>query len=189
MAFYRANIQFQADSALPRDAMSINPHFSGDQPQALADALKTNLVGHVSIGATKAFRIRIYDAEKSPPSYPLAEATSGTGFFATTHPRELGLCLSYYSSWNRPRYRGRLYLPIWLLGGGTGLRPTPGQMTIALDFRQMFTNGLPPAHNWIVYSPTNSDGYGVTDCWVDDEWDIQRSRGLKGTTRQTAEVP
>lgn len=188
--FYRANLSFQYDSAFPRDAMTINPHFGGDNPEALATALSTNLKAMTVLGATFPFRIRIYDAEKPPPSYPLHEITNGTGFGSwTVGPREVALCLSYYSTWNRPRYRGRLYLPAQWVGGTIGPRPTAGQITKALEFRNVLTTGLPPGHNWCVYSPTNSDGYGVTDCWVDDEWDTVRSRGLRGQTRQLAEVP
>ena len=189
MAFYRVNMAFQYDSALPRDAITINPHFGGDDPAALALVLKNNLKAVSSIGASCPFRIRVYDAMKPPPSYPLAEEVNGTGFVATGAPRELALCLSYYSTWNRPRYRGRLYLPKQWVGGSVDLRPTGAQITAALNFRSALTTGLPPAHNWIVFSERNQTGYGVTNAWVDDEWDVIRSRGLRGTTRQTATVP
>lgn len=189
MAIYRANLAFQYDSALPRDAISINPHFFGDNPDALATALMTNLKAVSSIGAACPIRIRIYDAQKAPPSYPLAEKVNGSGFVATGSPRELALCLSYYSTWNRPRYRGRLYLPKQWVGGAIDLRPTGAQMTAALNFRSVFSTGMPPSHNWVVYSELNDQAYGVSNVWVDDEWDIVRSRGLRGTTRQTAEFP
>jgi hypothetical protein len=187
MALYRVSIQFPADSALPKDVITINPHFAGDAPQALADALKTNLAAVVAIG-TKPFVIKVYDALKAPPSYPLAVASQGTGFFPTGVPREVAICLSYYAAFNRPHTRGRLYLPAFLLTGGLGVRPTSGQITAALNFRSVFTSGLPAGHKWNTYSPTTGGSEPVTNVWVDDEWDTVRSRGMKGVAREMATV-
>ena len=168
--------------------MTINPHFAGDAPQALADVLKANLAALPEIGLTKPFTIKIYDALKPPPSYPLATAAQGTGFFGTGWPREVALCLSYYASFNRPHSRGRLYIPFTLIGGALDLRPTGSQMDKVLSWREVFRTGMPSGHRWQTYSPTTGASEPVTNCWVDDEWDIVRSRGLKGTTRHTATV-
>src|SRR3954466_10470065 len=124
MAVFRAQISFQLDTAFPRDAVTITPHYQGDNAQALADALKTNLMAHSLVGAAGLpFKVRVYDAEKPPPSYPLASSANGTGFVPSSHPREIALCLSYYSTWNRPSYRGRLYIPGHLIGSQMALRP------------------------------------------------------------------
>jgi hypothetical protein len=58
-------------------------------------------------------------------------------------------------------------------------------METALDFaRKVLQVGMPSQTNWVVYSPTEKKSQGgVTDIWVDDEWDTVRSRGLKSTTR------
>jgi hypothetical protein len=188
VATYRTQISWQFDSAFARDAITINPHFNGDNPGALADALMTNLQG-VPAGPTLNFSVKVYDALKPKPNPPLVTRVHGTSFTASTHPREVALCLSYYSTYNQPRYRGRLYIPAQFIGGTLGLRPDTTQMANAMIFRTILTTGLPPAHNWVVYSPTAGKSYGVSNCWVDDEWDIIRSRGLRGTTRQLATVP
>lgn len=185
---FRVAIGFQVDSTLPRDVMQITPHFFGDDPQALADRLKTNLIAHTQV-TTKPFKIKVYNAEQAPPSYPLATAEQTGAPPSFAYPREVSICLSYYSTYNRPRYRGRIYLPAFLVGGTTGQRPTTTQITNALNFRTVLTNGLPTGHNWVVYSKTNGTSYGVSHAWVDDEWDIQRRRGLRPTTRQEANVP
>jgi hypothetical protein len=190
MATYRAQISFQLDSALPRDAVTISPHFIGDDPQGLADRLGSNLLAHANVGATVPLSVKIYDAKKAPPSYPLAIHQQGTGSKATGLPRELALCLSYYAQWNRPTFRGRLYLPLALLAvAAIGLRPSLQHMQSALDFRTIFTSGMPAGTYWVVYSRTTGQASQVTDVWVDDEWDIQRSRGLEGTDRQIAAIP
>ena len=188
MALYKAQISFPFNSEFPRDRVSINPHFAGDAPQALADALKTNLIAVAAIGAARPFTVKIYDALKPPPSYPLGVATNGTGQWDTDDPSEVALCLSYYAAFNRPSTRGRLYIPAAMITGALGLRPTAAQITQVLEFRNVFTSGLPAGAKWNTYSPTTGASEPVTNCWVDDEWDTVRSRGQRATTRQTATV-
>jgi hypothetical protein len=189
MANYRAQIGFALDSALPRDIVTINPHFTGDDAQGLADRLKANLLASPLVGATMPFTVKVYDAVKAPPSYPLAQAVSGTGFIGTSGPREVCLCLSYYAQWNRPTFRGRLYVPYALFKGPLGLRPTNTQMQAVVDFRSVFSTGMPTGTFWTVWSKKMHTAAQVTNVWCDDEWDIQRSRGLRGTTRDLAAVP
>ena len=186
---YIAKIAFQLDSTLPRDAMSINPCYFGDDAQALANSLKTNLMANTGVGADTPFTVKIYNAEKAPPSYPLATASNGTGSKGTGHPREMALCLSYYSTYNRPGYRGRVYIPLALIGGTAGIRPTQVQMQTALGWHNTLAKSLPTAHNMVVYSRHLGQSFGVSNFWVDDEWDTVRSRGLRSTTRELAAIP
>jgi hypothetical protein len=189
MATYRVQIGFQCDSALPADVETINPCFVGDNPQALGDALKNNLIATPGLAADVPFTVKVYDALKPPPNYPLYQVKNGSGFKATNYPRELAMCLSYYAAFNRPRFRGRLFIPFWIITGPTGLRPTNGQQLAAAAFADTFGKNLPANHHWAVFSKkTGGAGAIVTDWWVDNEWDIQRSRGLKGTSRITGTV-
>jgi len=183
MATYRVQIGFQLDSALPKDLVTINPHYNGDNPQALGDALKVNLLAFGPVSTTVPFTIKVYDALKAPPSYPLYTTSNGTGFYPTVRPREVALCLSYYSTYNRKSYRGRLFIPGGFITGTQDVRPTSGQMASALSWKNVIGKGLPSAHNWVVWSPKLQQSNGVSHVWVDDEWDTVRSRGLKGTTR------
>ena len=189
MAIYRAQISFPFDSGFPRDAVTINPHYFGDNAQGLADALKAGLLAFADVGPTVPFGIKVYDAEKPPPSYPLGQATNGTGFTSTNSLREAALCLSYYSTWNRPSYRGRVFIPGHFIGGALGLRPTPTQQGKAGGWANVLGKNLPSGHNWVVYSPKLGQSNGVSNWFVDDEWDIMRSRGLKPTTRITGTIP
>lgn len=185
MAIYRAQISFDVDSALPRDRMVINPHFNGTDAQGLADVLKTNLIANAHVGAATPFTVKIYDAKKAPPSYPLATSSQTGTPRTTTCPRELALCLSYYATFNRPRFRGRVYIPAGFLGGTIALRPTATQRQDVLTFATSFTTGLPSGTFWTVYSRVTGTDAQVSNWWCDDEWDIVRSRGLKGTARTT----
>lgn len=185
-SIYRVSIGFPFDSALPKDVITLNPHYIGDNPQALADALKANLVAKSEVGA-RPFTVKVYDAEKAPPSYPLGAASQAGTTPVHNGPRELAVCLSYYGLFNRPRYRGRLFIPVGMLGTVTfGLRPTAGMIAAALAWRTVFQNNLPSGHNWCVYSKMGPGATVITNCWVDDEWDVMRSRGLRPTTRSTA---
>ena len=182
MATFRVHIAFPADSALPRDEFQITPHFAGDNAQALANALKANLIAHPNV-TTKPFKIRVYDALKAPPSYPLAFAEQ-TGTPPNSQiPRELAMCLSYYATVNRPRYRGRLYIPGPFLTTGAPVRPTTVIQNAALSWAAIFDQNLPSGHNWVVWSKVAQQQNGVSNWWVDDEWDVIRSRGLRSTSR------
>jgi hypothetical protein len=188
MAIYRAQISFPVDGVLPADAMTITPHYQGDDAVALANMLKSNLAAFSPIGATKPFKIRIYDAEKAPPSYPLATAEqTGTPPSSST-PRELAMCLSYYSTYNRPRYRGRLYIPSVFIAGVPAARPSGAMITSVLGWHAPLAVGLPAQTTFSVYSRMDGKAYTVSDFWVDDEWDVVRSRGRKPTTRQTVDL-
>jgi hypothetical protein len=188
MPTYRASLQFPYDSALPRDVISVNPHFSSPDPDALAGALSANLTAWGPT-ATKPHTIKIYDATKAPPSYPLATRVVAGTPGTSSAPREVALCLSYFSTYNRPRYRGRLYLPSSWLTSSPSVRPTALIMSNAKTFAtDVLTKTLPPSTNWVVWSHINQASYGVTDYWIDDEWDTVRSRGMKSTTRQSGQV-
>jgi hypothetical protein len=186
MAIYRAQISFLVDGNLPVDAMTINPHYFGDDAQAIANVLKNNLSAFAPIGPAAPFTVKMYDAEKPPPSYPLATVVQAGTPVNSIVPRELSLCLSYYSTFNRPRLRGRLYLPSPFITGSYASRPTGAQVAEALSWNTPLTQGLPSATNMVVWSRRDRKANGVSDFWVDDEWDIVRSRGRKPTSRATA---
>lgn len=186
----KALIEFPQDSALPRDKLAITPHFLAADATALANKLKSNMTAFPQIGATRAFNIKIYDATKPKPNYPLATASQAGTTPNSTTARELALCLSYYATVNRPRHRGRLYIPVTMLGLSTiGARPTGPQMDNTLLWRGIFDLAAPGTMYWVVYSTVDKAYYPVTHCWVDDEWDIIRSRGMRGTTRVLAAAP
>jgi hypothetical protein len=188
---FRAQIAFAFDTDFPRDRVVITPHFiGGTDAQGLANLLKANLNANAHLGATAPYTINVYDAEKAPPSYPLATATNGSGHTTTNVVREVSLCLSYFSAHNRPSLRGRLYIPGFYIGGPFGERPSPTQMQNALDWRLVMTTNMEAGgYQWALWSRKLRQASPVTDCWVDDEWDIQRRRGMRGTTRVTATVP
>lgn len=191
MAIYRAQIGFVMDSVLPRDIILITPHYTGSDPQALADGLSTNLQANVNVGAAQKFTVNVYNAQGPPPHHPLGTATHGATTGSTAGPREVALCLSYYATKNQPRLRGRLYLPNGLISGASTIvaRPTTAQRSAAMSFGPTLFKTLPAGVAPVVYSKKNDSSAPITDYWVDDEWDIVRSRGNRATTRSTGTVP
>lgn len=189
MPAYRVQMAFPFDSALPKDLVTINPHFNASDPGPLLAALKANLIAWLPVSAHP-FTLKAYDASAPPPSYPLATASQAGAPAPSGFPREMALCLSYYSTYNRPRYRGRLYLPATWLGGQPGVQPTQGQIDAAMGFvTAVLAKSMPAQANWVVYSATEKKSQGgVSDYWVDNEWDTMRSRGLDATARTVAKV-
>lgn len=183
----RVQLGFPYDSALPRDVITLNPHFETPNATALAAALKQNILNYTPT-ADKPATIKVYDALKAPPSYPLATETIGGTPATAGGPREVALCLSYYAGVNRPTFRGRLYLPAWWFGVSYPVRPTTAVCDAALLFADVLTKNLPATTWWSLYSHKNRSAAQVSDLWVDDEWDTVRSRGLKNTTRRTKHI-
>jgi len=188
MPIWRLQTSFGFDTNLPRDQMVITPHFDdagvGTDPQGLCDDLAAAL--DTWTPGTMQITVKAYDAQGSTPVFPQGEkvlnASSTPG---TSTPREIALCLSFYSQRNRPRQRGRLYIPGAAFGMTTGLRPSAGNMTKVLALGPIFADLGGPDVDWVVFSRVSNDAFPVTNYYVDDEWDIQRRRGLRPTTRQT----
>jgi hypothetical protein len=154
--------------------------------QTLADDLATAVNG--KIAGTPQIRVRMYELPYVKGAGHTAEKLLNKGTSpASTLPREQALCLSFYAGQNKPRQRGRVYLPIvWLGSGYGGVRPTTPMMTAALSWRTIFENLGGVNIDWVVWSEKDAQSRPVTDVWVDDEHDTVRSRGLRPTSRLTA---
>lgn len=191
MPIWRLNVETYGDSVLPRDAMTITPHFNdggvGSDPQGLCDDLADAMVTYWS--TARQVEVTAYDAQGTPPVVPQGYAIRNAGVApASLWPREVAVCLSFFSEFNRPRLRGRLYVPV---------APMPGQAAYhggrpGTDCRQKVGDLAPILQDlggldvdWCVYSRVDDEARAVTDWWVDDEWDTIRSRGLRATTRLT----
>jgi hypothetical protein len=202
---YKVAISVLVSTLLPRDVMQVTPHFvdtNGSMaPAGLATALATNMTTYL-LSSAYGGSIKVYleDFNPAAPHPPLATATFGnaSNFLPANGPRELSLCLSYYGLQNTKRFRGRLYIPRpWTyIHMGTppasvGERPTAGELTAAMAFATVVLKpGIQPVGmSWCVASHVDKVYRLTTTYWVDDEWDQQRRRGLRGSSRQTAQFP
>lgn len=110
-------------------------------------------------------------------------ATGGAG------PREVAYCLSFYADRNTPRRRGRLYLGPF---SKSEMSERPSFGNDALHPCRKLANGLSGLGGvnvqWVQHSEATGEFHNVTNWWFDDEWDTQRSRGYRATTRSTGTV-
>lgn len=190
MPLLKVQVSIAGDSVLPRDRTVNTFHlnkeggpFTGSDYNTLAAdtcaAFKLYYLGPREI-VTK-----IYEARGAPPHYPIGQATLDSGLApASSGPREVAVCLSYYGERNLPRTRGRMFLGVATASRGSSFgRPDSTLRTAvcALGTRIAALGGLDV--DWQVYSPTSDEAENVQTCYCDDEWDTIRSRGLRPTTR------
>lgn len=131
---------------------------------------------------------RLYDMADAPPRRVVAQHTRTTATHTSEPgPREVALCLSYHGERNLPSLRGRMYMGPFPPGNLT-TRPAAPTRAALITLGQGLSSlgGVDVDH--VVYSPKNKTESKVTRIWVDDEWDTQRSRGLRASTRSTADV-
>jgi hypothetical protein len=193
VSIWRLQCTFGADSAFIRDRFVITPHFevgfdaldptAGAQVDTLCEDLATAL--NTWDLDTREITVKGYDAQGSIPVLPQGSAIRNVGLFpASTCPREMALCLSYYSGQNAPRRRGRLYIPVTLItGSGLGVRPHVTAQQKVLDLAPILKDLGGTNVDWVVYSRLDNDARPVSNYYVDDEWDIVRSRGMRPVTR------
>lgn len=191
-----AQVAMAQNSNLPRDYVvntlafnhSLELVVGAPDWQALADDLRG--IYDALIANQTHIKVSLYDlADGKPrPVRGFSEIGKGTAFQITS-PGEVALCLSFYAGRNLPRQRGRVYLPPQLMGlGSTSARPSALAMTTALGLADNLS-GLGGANvDWCVHSRADDAFRKVTHAYCDDEWDTQRRRGARATTRQEKDV-
>jgi hypothetical protein len=202
MPVIRALCSFAADGGLPRDRFVITPHFAVANPIPEYGGLANDLVTALSAWTTANGRaagdieVRLYDAEAPPgapggppPNFPVHVARTATRIAPdSTAPRELAVCLSFYAERNLPRTRGRLYIPVPLLmgsGSTDSIRPPSVFQERASNLVPVLTGLGGVDVDWVVWSREDRQARAVTHWFVDNEWDVQRKRGLRPTGRLT----
>jgi hypothetical protein len=191
MPIFRLQVAWQIDSAFPRDAMVITPHFNDVGITTDADSLCEDLATALEAWDTTPTQVTVkaYDAQGTPPVFPTGSAIRNEGVIASSNwPREVAVCLSYYSEQNVPRKRGRLYIPIGVMGSANTLRPEGAVRTKVGELAAIFADLGGPDVDWCVYSRMDDTARSVSHWWVDDEWDTVRSRGMRATTRTLGTV-
>lgn len=189
MAIWKCSCAFATETGLSRDTVVMNPVFdvtSGvDDPDGLCEDLATALNTWLTPSFATQITVKAYDVEKKPHGPAAGVATRNPGVYkAAAVPREISLCLSFYSEYNVKRQRGRLYMPAFLLGAGAvGVRPLAAIQTKGAELAQILQDIGSIDVDWSIWSPTDKVARRVTHWFVDDEWDIQRSRGMRPTSR------
>jgi len=192
---YKFTISMPTTDTLPRNRISNTVYFDhvnvmqGTDLESICD----DLVGVWSArygGAAHEVKCSCYDTD-APPNYPRAESIVNAGSpWPHTSPGEVALCLSFCGeNGPRPRERGRIYLMPGLdpVNSITQLRPTTATQNWALAWATTSNASLPDIGgiDWKhgIWSPTTKTFHQAKHYWVDDEWDTQRRRGLKASSR------
>jgi hypothetical protein len=194
VAIYRLQCAWQMDTAFPRDQVVITPHFNNtggiltdSDTDALCEDLATALNAWDASNAQ--ITVKAYDAQGTPPVEPVGSAIRNEGAVgSSTMPREIAICLSFYSQQNQPRYRGRLYVPAVIFSPSMAARPSVTARDKVGTLAAIFADLGGVDIDWSVYSRVDDTARAVSHWWVDDEWDTVRSRGLRSTTRSLGTV-
>lgn len=129
--------------------------------------------------------VRAYDMADAKPRPERAFSTVQNTGTIRTGPHQVAVALSYYADRNLPRQRGRIFTGPWsstsdlLDSGGMGFLITFGQALAGVGGLNV---------DWSLYSPTNGTHTRISNIWVDNSWDVIRSRKLPATARQTATI-
>lgn len=190
MPIWKLQVAIAADSVFPRDKMVMTPHFNDQgattDPQSLCTDLAAALKPWITNSQGHQIEVTAYDAQGAVPVVPQGYAVVSAGLAAAMPcPREIAVCLSFYSGFNRARQRGRLYVPYGLIGTAAGLdvRPSATVRTKIGTLAPILQDLGGVDVDWCIFSKVGNVARPVTNWWVDDEWDTVRSRGLRATTR------
>lgn len=112
------------------------------------------------------------DPDPKPQKYHRMGPIAGT---INAGVPQVAIALSYYADRNLPRQRGRIFTGPW-----------PSSADTISAFQQNAVLALAPAFadlggvnvDWSIYSPSNDTATRISDAWVDDSWDVIRSRKL-----------
>jgi len=197
---YAFQISQPVTDTLPRNRISNTIHLE----HTIGALLDTDLEGMCQdiVGlyqahyadATKEITCKAYDVD-AKPNYPRAEVTVNVGVPWTQNaPREICLVLSYAGDHRGNKSeRGRIYLQpaIASTAQAAGLRPTQGQLDWALAWYDEPNSSFPDLGgvDWKfgVWSKRYQRFTQSQQAWCNDDWDVQRRRGLRETTRVTSQ--
>lgn len=139
--------------------------------------------------------VRSYDMTDPEPRSPRHELsfTLNTATNTASLPFEVALCLTFQgepvSGINQQRRRGRIYLgPLWDGASSAEANSPPAptavfMTTVALAAEQLSAALSDPAAQWVVHSRTSSNNAPVIGGWIDNEFDTQRRRQVRATSR------
>lgn len=194
---------------LTPDAVSTNTlHFSCDDPLSTAslDELEARIPlayaewgGRYSQVVASTARCKVFNLDESEPRVPVREFQWTLPSHANQGlPEELAACLSFQapplSGVNQARRRGRVYLGPW----GTSNSNVGSGSTFSSVSTDLINDMLDGATIlgrttanvfWGVWSPTAGTFAVISEAWVDNAWDIQRSRGPAPSGRNTRAIP
>jgi hypothetical protein len=194
VAVYRVMYTGKWTDSLPRDAVVNVLHFAA--PSALSGAELNDLCADVADAyetttpfGSRGHHVKAYDIEDDMPRPIKGEAiVAASGAVATSGNRDVALCLSFYSGRNLPRQRGRIYLGPFSSTDAGSNKPPAALITALAGMPAKFAAAGPATAEWGIYSRTEDTCRGVTNWYIDNEWDTQRRRGFRSDSRTVGTV-
>lgn len=199
-----AQITLKTVDALPENYLSNQFCIDVDTPgETDSDTIADAFIAFYSSLTTTVFSswlsqtghvCKLYQAGGPKPNYPFYEKTinltsapSGTGL-----PTEVAMCLSFQGTRTaglpQARRRGRIYIGPLKATVNSNQRPLLAAREDIRDAAlQLYTDlaAVPGSAGWCVWSALDGLAVPLDNCWVDDSFDTQRSRGQAPTTRTT----
>lgn len=196
---YAFQISMPVNDLLPRNRISNTVHLQHSIGAVLDTDLSAICTDLVELwdtrygGSVGEIVCKAYDTD-AKPNYPRAEAFVRSGVpWACTTPREIALVMSFSGDHRGNKSeRGRIYLAPQLGSNARpmALRPDSLQLDWALAWFTEPNASLPDIGgvDWQfgVWSTTYKRFTQAQQAWVNDDWDVQRKRGLRETTRVTS---
>jgi hypothetical protein len=201
MVTYRTQVSLVMDDANPENTVTNTWHCLGVDVGDATDfaiavrAIYNGVLSYLSpLLAQNGHGIKVYDLEDPEPRAPVIEyswnLTGNPG--GTPMPPEVAICLSYQaakiSGVPQARRRGRVFIgPLNTSAMGTDGRPATAFINALVGAADALKDpaGAPDWDwsTWSSFDPTVSTV--IDNGWVDNEFDTQRRRGRKYTTRTT----
>ncbi len=191
MAEYALQVALHNFSGLPRDDAVNTLYYQVDAPDTLGGTMDDIAAAYV---AKAGFINEVYQgmtikAYAHPAGgAPLDTRSYSAAFAAGEGPTEVALALSYSADdgvAGAPRRRGRIFLPFF----NSGRRPSATMINALLSFGQDLASiGFAGNTTWKLYSRANAGLLTIESISVDNEWDTQRRRGMKATSRTRQDV-
>lgn len=199
MALYRYQVVLKALSGVPADNVTNTLYYdavsNADALNAADDIGDFYLAIDGQLGsslATTGHEIKVYAMSDPEPRFPIGTPGLGGALAPSTSslPRDVALCLSFQgarvSGTPQASRRGRIYLgPLTQSLVTVAGIPNPSQITPIVNaaIALLAASDASANYTWVIYSPTLGTFTPVTDGWIDNEFDTQRSRGLVPTIR------
>lgn len=156
-------------------------------PAALGAAVGAAYTANADLGASTwaNLYVKVYDVSlpaHSPPVYQYSHPGTGLGALA---PRQIALCLSFFSGLNIRGQRGRIYLGPWQMVKVSEFAST-SVLTSCITMANALKHpgGADVIHQ--IWHPKTASWSNVSNYFVNNRWDTMRSRLPKETARQTA---
>lgn len=167
------------------------------------------LAAYLSPAWSETTIVKIYDEDDTSKPKPILHQGNFTMAFSSDPiPENVALCMSYRSTSNAPRHRGRIYIgPLSSLAMDaagttqdaplTESRPSVNFQTVLAKSGAFLRGTLSGGVIWCVRSGLGAGSWSaktktgtkvvtyepVQAGWVDNEWDTQRRRRIKASTR------